>query len=140
MVFCYAVFQILTSRMTRTEDPMTLHFYTGCVGAGLATLLVPLAWNGLPNGHTLALLCLAGLMGTVGHFLLIQAFARAPASTLSPFLYVQIGFALLCGWWVFDHVPGWLETTGVLLIVVCGVAASVLASRAASAHQAPSEV
>jgi drug/metabolite transporter (DMT)-like permease len=85
----------------------------------------------MPDGHTLALLCLAGLMGTVGHFLLIQAFARAPASTLSPFLYVQIGFALLCGWWVFDHVPGWLEAAGVLLIVVCGVAASLLTRTAA---------
>ena len=134
MVLCYAVFQILTSRMTRTEDPMTMHFYTGWVGAALATVLVPLAWNGIPNGQTLALLCLAGLMGTVGHFLLIQAFARAPASTLSPFLYVQIGFALLCGWWVFDHVPGWLETTGVLLIVVCGVAASVMAHRPQPLH------
>ena len=92
-------------------------------------MLLPLAWKGIPDHHTLALLCLAGLMGTVGHFLLIQAFARAPASTLSPFLYVQIGFALLCGWWVFDHVPGALETTGVLLIVVCGVAASLMANR-----------
>jgi drug/metabolite transporter (DMT)-like permease len=131
MVICYAWFQILTSRMTRTEDPMTMHFYTGWVGAALATVLVPLAWKGMPDGHTLALLCLAGLMGTVGHFLLIQAFARAPASTLSPFLYVQIGFALLCGWWVFDHVPGWLEAAGVLLIVVCGVAARLLTRPAA---------
>lgn len=137
MVICYAWFQILTSRMTRTEDPMTMHFYTGWVGAALATVLVPLAWKGMPDGHTLALLCLAGLMGTVGHFLLIQAFARAPASTLSPFLYVQIGFALLCGWWVFDHVPGWLEAAGVLLIVVCGVAASLLTRTTAALPTSP---
>ncbi len=33
LVLFYAVFQILTSRMARTEDPMTMHFYTGWAGA-----------------------------------------------------------------------------------------------------------
>ena len=45
-----------------------------------------------------------GLMGTVGHFLLILAYQRAPASTLTPYLYVQIGFAMLGGWGGF--LPG----------------------------------
>ena len=129
MVLAYAVFQILTSRMARTEDPMTMHFYTGWVGALVATLLVPLVWQAIPDLKTLALLCLIGLMGTVGHFLLILAFARAPASTLTPYLYGQIGFAMLCGWLVFDHVPGGLELSGMALIVACGATASWLTAR-----------
>ena len=44
-------------------------------------------------------------MGTVGHFLLILAFARTQASTLTPYLYGQIGFAMFCGWLVFGHIP-----------------------------------
>jgi drug/metabolite transporter (DMT)-like permease len=129
MVLTYAWFQILTSRMARTEDPMTMHFYTGWVGALVATLLVPLVWQAIPDLKTLALLCLVGLMGTVGHFLLILAFARAPASTLTPYLYGQIGFAMLCGWVVFDHVPGGLELSGIALIVACGATASWLTAR-----------
>ncbi|TNF58763.1 MAG: DMT family transporter [Burkholderiales bacterium] len=129
MVTAYAVFQILTSRMARTEDPMTMHFYTGWVGALAATLLVPLVWQAIPDLRTLMLLCLIGLMGTVGHFLLILAFARAPASTLTPYLYGQIGFAMLCGWVVFDHVPGALELAGMGLIVLCGATASWLTAR-----------
>lgn len=129
MVFTYAWFQILTSRMTRTEDPMTLHFYTGWVGALVATAVVPFVWQAMPDLHTFALLCLIGLMGTVGHFLLILAFARTPASILSPYLYAQIGFAMLCGWLVFDHVPGALELAGILMIVVCGATASWLTAR-----------
>lgn len=124
MVFTYACFQILTSTMARTEDPMTMHFYTGWVGAVAASVLLPFIWKAIPDVHTFALLCLVGLMGTVGHFLLILAFARAPASTLTPYLYTQIGFAMLCGWLVFDHVPDRLELTGILLIVVCGASAS----------------
>jgi drug/metabolite transporter (DMT)-like permease len=129
MVIVYAWFQILTSRMARTEDAMTLHFYTGWVGALVSSALLPLVWQSLPEARTLALLCLIGLMGTVGHFLLILAFARAPASTLTPYLYSQIAFAMMCGWLVFNHVPGAMELTGISLIVVCGLSASVLTAR-----------
>lgn len=129
MVFTYAWFQILTSRMARTEDPMTMHFYTGWVGALLATAVLPLVWQAMPDARTFAVLCLIGLMGTVGHFLLILAFARTQASTLTPYLYAQIGFAMLCGWLVFDHVPGPLELAGIGLIVLCGATASWLTAR-----------
>lgn len=129
MVFTYAWFQILTSRLARTEDPMTMHFFTGWVGALVATAVLPFVWQAMPDTRTLALLCLVGLMGTVGHFLLILAFARASASTLTPFLYTQIGFAMLCGWLVFDHVPGLLESLGIALIVCCGVTATWLTAR-----------
>jgi len=129
MVVTYAWFQILTSRLARTEDPMTMHFYTGWVGALIATAVLPLVWQAMPDARTFAILCLVGLMGTVGHFLLILAFARAPASTLTPYLYAQIGFAMLCGWLVFDHIPGALELAGIALIVVCGATASWLTAR-----------
>ncbi|MCY1359720.1 Riboflavin transporter [compost metagenome] len=136
MVFTYAWFQILTSQMARTEDPMTMHFYTGWVGALVATAILPLVWQAIPDTNTFALLCLVGLMGTVGHFLLILAFARAPASTLTPYLYTQIGFAMLCGWLVFKHIPGRLELTGIVLIVVCGATASWITARE---HRLPVE-
>ncbi|QHE84908.1 DMT family transporter [Hydrogenophaga sp. BPS33] len=129
MVFTYAWFQILTSKMARTEDPMTMHFYTGWVGALAASLVLPLVWQSSPDATTFALLCLVGCMGTVGHFLLILAFARTPASTLTPYLYGQIGFAMFCGWLVFGHVPGQLELLGIALIVLCGASASWITAR-----------
>lgn len=129
LVFIYAWFQILTAKMARTEDPMTMHFYTGWVGTLVASLVLPLVWRAVPDARTLALLCLIGLMGTVGHFLLILAFQRAPASAIAPFLYTQIGFAMFCGWVVYDHVPGTLELTGMGLIVLCGATASWLTAR-----------
>ena len=129
MVVLYAWFQILTRKMAQTEDPMTMHFYTGWVGAMMASIAVPFMWQSLPGGNTLALLALVGLMGTVGHFLLILAFARAPASALTPYLYAQIGFAVFCGWLVFDHVPAAMEISGIALIVLCGASASWLTAR-----------
>jgi drug/metabolite transporter (DMT)-like permease len=128
-VLVYAVFQILTSRLARTEDAMTMHLYTGWTGALLTSVLLPWIWQAIPDTRSWVLLCLAGFMGTVGHFVLIQAFARAPAATLAPYLYAQIGFAMLAGWLVFDHVPGSLELWGIVMIVVCGASAAWLAAR-----------
>lgn len=129
MVFTYAWFQILTSKMARTEDPMTMHFYTGWVGALLSSLVLPFVWRTIPDASTFAILCLIGLMGTVGHFLLILAFKRTQASTLTPYLYGQIGFAMFCGWLVFGHVPGRLELIGIAMIALCGATASWLTAR-----------
>ncbi len=139
MVVAHAWFQILTSKMARSEDPMTMHFYTGWIGALVSSLVLPLLWQAIPDKTTFALLCLVGLMGTVGHFLLILAFAKAPASTLTPFVYAQIGFAMLCGWWVFGHAPGRWELIGIALIVLCGATASWLTARASRVSLEPPE-
>ena len=71
-----------------------------------------------------------GLMGTVGHFLLILAYQRAPAATLTPYLYAQIAFAMLGGWLVFSHVPDELRRSlGIVMIAVCGAAGAWLTVR-----------
>jgi len=95
----------------------------------LMTLALPWVWQTIPDLRTLALLCLAGLCGTVGHFLFIQAFARAPASTLAPYMYLQVGFALLLGWLLFGHLPGLWAWVGMGLIVLCGATLVWLTAR-----------
>lgn len=127
LVASHAWFQILTSRMARTEDPVTMHFYTGWVGTLIASLALPFAWTWLDSWTLWAGLGLMGLMGTVGHFMMILAYARAPASTLTPFLYAQIGFAMLGGWLAFSHVPDNWSQLGVAMIAVCGATGAWLA-------------
>ena len=123
---CY---QVLTSRLARTEDALTLNFYTGWVGALCLSAALPLFWQPLQGLELLGLLCLVGLSGTVGHFLFGAAFGRAPAATLAPYLYAQIGFAMLAGWLVFGHVPGPVELAGIALIACCGSLAAWIAAR-----------
>ena len=129
LVVSHAWFQILTSRLARTEDPVTMHFYTGWVGTLLASLALPFAWTSLDSWTLWAGLALMGLMGTVGHFMMILAYARAPVSTLTPFLYAQIGFAMLGGWLAFSHVPDDLSLLGMGMIAVCGATGAWLAVR-----------
>ncbi|ABM38573.1 DMT family transporter [Polaromonas naphthalenivorans] len=127
LVVSHAWFQILTSRMARTEDPVTMHFYTGWIGTLLASLALPFVWTALDSWMLWAGLALMGLMGTVGHFMMILAYARAPVSTLTPFLYAQIGFAMLGGWLAFSHVPDDLSLLGMCMIAVCGATGAWLA-------------
>jgi drug/metabolite transporter (DMT)-like permease len=137
MVVFYAAFQILTGRMARTENTMTMHFYTGWTGALIMTLLLPWVWQPVADGWTLFWLCMAGVFGTVGHLVLILAFKRAPTATLAPFLYAQVGMAMLAGWLVFDHIPGSLELWGIALIVACGATVAWLSAKMPQPQPSP---
>jgi drug/metabolite transporter (DMT)-like permease len=126
LVMVNAAFQLLTSKMARTEDAMTTQFYTTWVGTALTS--VPLFWFWVPVTETRVLLelVLMGVAGATGHFLLIMAFERSPAGALMPYMYSQIGFAMLGGWLVFDHVPDQLSLFGIGLIALCGTAGGLL--------------
>ena len=122
LVIVNTAFQLLTSKMARTEDAITMQFYTTWIGAALSS--VSLFWFWVPISDTLVLLelVLMGVTASVGHFFLIMAFARSPAGALMPYMYAQIGFAMLGGWLVFDHVPDHLSMLGIALIAACGTA------------------
>lgn len=122
-------FQLLTSKMAHTEDPVTTHFYTGWVGTLAATVYLPFVWVQIDANALWAGLGLMGLMGAVGHFLLILAYQRASPAILMPYLYGQIGFAMLGGWLVFSHVPDTWSMAGIGMIVVCGAVGAWLTIR-----------
>lgn len=126
LVVLSAAFQLLTSRMARTENLMTMHFYTGWVGTLLASAALPLVWEMPPNASVWLQLILMGLLGSIGHALLIKAYMLAPTSTLMPYMYTQIGFGVLGGWLVFGHVPDGWAWVGMALIALCGVLGAAL--------------
>ena len=119
-------FQLLTKRLAETENSMTTHFYSVWVGAITSSLTLAWIWTPLADMTLWALLLLIGVAGTVGHYLLIKAYEHAPASTLMPYMYAQIGFALLGGWLAFGNVPDHISLMGIALIAVCGVAGGAL--------------
>ncbi|WP_287067590.1 MULTISPECIES: DMT family transporter [Ramlibacter] len=129
LVVTNAWFQVLTSKLARTEDPVTMHLYTGWVGALIASLALPFVWTTLAEPRLWALLALMGLAATVGHFMLILGFQRAPAATLTPYLYSQIAFAMTGGLLVFGHVPDSAALGGMAMIAFCGAAGAWLTVR-----------
>lgn len=124
-----AWFQLLTSKMARTEDPVTMHFYTGWVGTLIASLILPFVWTTVESATVWYAMALVGLAGTVGHFMLILAYQRASAATLTPYLYCQIAFAMLGGWLIFSQVPDGWSLFGIAMIATCGAAGAWLTVR-----------
>ena len=136
----YASFQVLTRRMAGLDDPDTTHFWTGAVGTAL--LWPALAALCLPRGHlwfmgvlgdlgrlpalAWALIALVGVLGTVGHLLLIFALGKAPTATLMPFIYLQIAVAAGLGWLFFHHLPDAWGWVGMAVIGACGAATAAL--------------
>lgn len=139
LVVSNAWFQVLTSKLARTEDPLTMHLYTGWVGTLVASIALPFVWTSIGNTWLWVLLCFMGVMATVGHFILILAYQRAPAATLTPYLYSQIAFAMFAGLVVFSHVPDGWALVGMVVIAVCGAAGGWLTVRESRVAMEPIE-
>lgn len=126
LVVANAAFQLLTSKMTRTETTMTTQFYTSWVGTILSSIPLFWYWTAIDNSAMWWGLLLMGVAGATGHILMIMSFERSPAATLMPYMYMQIGFAMLGGWIMFDHIPDHMSLIGIGLIAACGTAGGLL--------------
>ena len=122
-------FQLLTSRMARTEDPVTMNVLTGWVGTALGAFLLPFVWELPTEWFVWAQLLLMGSFATVGHYLLILAFSKAPATVLTPYFYTQIVVAMLGGWLIFDHIPDHWTLVGLGVVTLCGALGAWLTVR-----------
>ncbi len=114
---CYAIYQVQTRQMSLTESTVTMLFYTALVGTVAMSLATPLFWRGpMPDAWQGLGIASLGIYGGTGHLLMTRAFRHAPASALSPFIYVQLVWAILLGWLFYDHLPDLLSVAGIAVI------------------------
>lgn len=126
---CYAVFQLLTRRIGTRDSAVTTNLVTGLVGSLCLTLLLPLFWSGLPPWpHLLGMLSL-GVIAVTGHMLLTVAFQYSSPVLLAPFSYLQIFFAALYGFLLFDHAPDSGALLGMGVIALSGLGSAWLQAR-----------
>lgn len=118
--FCFAAYQLMTRQLAGIDSSLATLFYGAIVGTALLSLLVPFYWlppESLAHGLLLAML---GILGSVGHFVLIRAFEHAPASVLAPFVYAQLVSVLILGYLVFGEFPDRWSLVGMGIIVASG--------------------
>jgi drug/metabolite transporter (DMT)-like permease len=126
LVLVNAAYQLLASKMARTEDAVSTVFFTCCTAMLLSSLPLAWVWQPVADLNLWLGLLLMGLAAAGGNLFFILAFERAPAATLMPYMYLQIGFGILAGWLVFDHVPDFWALVGMGMIAACGVAGGLL--------------
>jgi drug/metabolite transporter (DMT)-like permease len=117
---CSAFYQITTRLVARLDRVETSLFYTAVGGLALASLALPFAWQ-TPDLRGWLLMGLTGTLSASGHFCIIHAFQRAPASMLAPFAFTQLIWATGLGFVLFGDLPDAWTGLGALIIVGSGL-------------------
>lgn len=116
----YALYQIST-RIVRESEPMGSLLYGGLVGMVALSVLVPFGWS-TPTALEWLQLAAIGVLGATGHLLLIHALRSAEASRVSPFIYLQLVWAMLSTLVVFGVAPQPTTLAGAAVVVASGLA------------------
>jgi drug/metabolite transporter (DMT)-like permease len=80
---CFALYQITTHILRRSDGTPTIYFFSATAGLAVTSACLPSLWVTPDLWGWLSLIFL-GSAGGFSHYLLIRAFAIAPASLLAP--------------------------------------------------------
>ncbi|UOM35843.1 DMT family transporter [Acuticoccus sp. I52.16.1] len=116
----YSIYVVLTRRMHRTENSISLLMLSALVGVVVLAPVAPGALLEL-DGWQWVLALMMGLFGASGHFALTVAHRYASASTLAPFIYTQMVWMILFGWAIFHQVPDTWTFVGTGIIAAAGI-------------------
>lgn len=118
--FAFACYAICTRLLARSDEWTTTLIWSSLLGLLLLSLWVPFDWVTPDLGGWL-MLALLGLLASIGHLLLILAYARAPASTLAPFSYVALIWSMAIGLFWFGNFPDHWTLVGSAIIAASGL-------------------
>jgi drug/metabolite transporter (DMT)-like permease len=124
---CSGVAYNLVRSLRGREHPLTvvLHFQLVGVVAGFVSLFFE--WK-TPTGWDWLFLFLVGVFSQLGQIFLTSALQKERAASVSIVNYTGLVYAITIGWLVFGEVQS-AETFFGMMLVVCGVLASVIYTR-----------
>jgi drug/metabolite transporter (DMT)-like permease len=116
----YAVYIALTRKVSEFDSTPTSMVYVGVVGLVLSTavgifFVIPMDVAGV------ALVLVVAATTCIAHGLMMAALSLAPASTLQPFNYVSLPWAIALSVVVFGHVIDAVSLAGAGVIVAAGL-------------------
>ncbi len=117
----YVLFILLTRHIAGIDPPLVTLFYSMFAGVVLGLPIAVPVWVMPPDGLALLLLLGMGFFGGVGHYLLILAHDRAPASAIAPFLYAQLIAMVILGYLVFSDLPDRWTLVGSSIVITSGL-------------------
>ena len=116
----FAFYQLLTRKLSQDGEPRAMLLQIALIGFVLTSLALPFDWTP-PDLQGWGWLVGSGLFHAMSHYSILRAFTLAPASTLAPFIYVQIIGAVALGYILFGHLPDWTTIAGTTVVIGCGI-------------------
>jgi drug/metabolite transporter (DMT)-like permease len=135
----YALTQLLTRPLAKTDHASSMSFYiqlallASSAIVGLSIGDGKFANSGNPNFEFLArawitpsatdmvYIALSGVVLAIGGYSISQGYSKAPATTVAPFEYLALPFAVLWGFLIWGHLPDVFAFAGIALIVGGGI-------------------
>jgi len=115
-----SLYQILTRRLAGVDPTNTQQLYAGLVATVGVAPMAALHWTWPESSLAAALFVFMGLFGWLGHQMLTVAHRYAPASVLTPFIYVQLIYMTASSWIVFSQPPSRWILLGAPIIIASG--------------------
>lgn len=131
----FALSMMLTKRLTRNDDLLTILFWMCLLQSGFGLTLAArdgvLTW---PTAQTLPWLALIGLAGVTAHLCLTRALQLAPASFVGPIDFARLPLIATIGALFYDEPVGKGLILGAVLILIANWL-SILSEKRASRTQ-----
>ena len=118
--FFLSLYQIVTRKVSISDSNETSLFYNSLVGIILLAFLAFQYWQPL-NFNSYFLFIGVGVFFSFGLYFQIIALSFAKASTIQPFHYTLIFWAIILGYIFYDDFPDIFTLIGALIITISGI-------------------
>jgi drug/metabolite transporter (DMT)-like permease len=120
-MLCYAGFSLITRYVANQDPPDVTLFYSLLVGTLCVAPFALMQWVWPSSWLILLLMLSMGLWGAIGHYLFIVAYQLAPASSVAPFIYLQLLSMTGLGYFVFGDLPDLWTLAGASVVIGSGI-------------------
>ena len=119
--FAYALYQILTRLAGRIDTAATGIIFAALFGSLGMSLIMPFVFVMPRSLMDVLLFCSLGLLGGLGHYLVIRAFQLGPAAVIAPLGYVELIGSVVFGYLLFGNFPDPWTWLGAGVIIASGI-------------------
>ena len=122
ILFCvgFAASASLIRILSKTDKNYLISFYYTAGLTLVSLFLDPLSWK-IPLFKDCLLLISIGIIGSLGNIIITEAYRKSEISLITPIKYLNLIFAIVFGYYLFNEVPEVSTLIGSVLIIVSTV-------------------
>lgn len=117
----YALYQIATRWVGQYDNAATGIVFAALLGSLVMSLAMPFVFVPLRSWFDGVLFCSLGLLGGIGHYLVIRAFQLGTAAVIATLGYVELIGTTILGYLIFSNFPDLWTWVGAGIIIASGI-------------------